>query len=87
MADLAEMTGVAQGTIFYHFHSKEELFNFVLEEIKRGIIDALNGYLRDRNFKSGLDMVEDVVSFYLYLAGDMEERFLLLHRHDAYELA
>ena len=87
MADLAEMTGVAQGTIFYHFHSKEELFNFVLEEIKRVIIDELNGYLRDRNFKSGLDMVEDVVSFYLYLAGAMEDRFLLLHRHDAYELA
>ncbi len=87
MADLAKMTGTAQGTIFYHFHSKEELFISVLEEIKKGIIEQLEGYLRSEDFKTGLDMVEGSVSFYLYLAGAMEERFLLLHRHDAYELA
>ncbi len=87
MADLAKMTGTAQGTIFYHFHSKEELFISVLEEIKKGIIEQLEGYLRNEDFNTGLDMVEGSVSFYLYLAGAMEERFLLLHRHDAYELA
>jgi AcrR family transcriptional regulator len=87
MADLAKMTGTAQGTIFYHFHSKEELFISVLEEIKKSIIEKLDGYLRGGDFKAGLDMVEGSVSFYLYLAGAMEERFLLLHRHDAYELA
>jgi len=32
-------------------------------------------------------MMEGAVSFYLYLAGTMEDLFLLLHRHDAYELA
>jgi hypothetical protein len=32
-------------------------------------------------------MVEEVIGFYFYMAGAMEERFLLLHRHDAYELA
>jgi AcrR family transcriptional regulator len=26
MAELAKITGVAQGTIFYHYNSKEELF-------------------------------------------------------------
>jgi AcrR family transcriptional regulator len=87
MADLAKMTGTAQGTIFYHFHSKEELFISVLEEIKKSIIEKLDGYLKGGDFNAGLDMVEGSVSFYLYLAGAMEERFLLLHRHDAYELA
>ena len=87
MADLAKMSGTAQGTIFYHFHSKEELFISVLEEIKKGIIMEFEEHLRVKEFGSGLDMVEDTVSFYLYLAGAMEERFLLLHRHDAYELA
>ena len=38
-------------------------------------------------FETGLAMTEGAVSFYLSLAGAMEERFLLLHRHDAYELA
>ena len=32
-------------------------------------------------------MMEDTISFYLDLAGSMEDRFLLLHRHDAYEMA
>jgi hypothetical protein len=31
--------------------------------------------------------MEDVVSFYLYLSGSMEDRFLLLHRHYAYDLS
>jgi hypothetical protein len=32
-------------------------------------------------------MIEKAVAFYLDLAGTMEDRFLLFHRHDAYELA
>jgi hypothetical protein len=32
-------------------------------------------------------MVEEVISFYLYLAGHTPDLFMLLHRHDAYELA
>jgi hypothetical protein len=32
-------------------------------------------------------MVEETISFYLYLAGKMEDRFLLLHRHYPHRLA
>lgn len=87
MADLANVIGTAQGTIFYHFNSKEQLFLAVLKSVKEHIIDEFNGHLREKKYKTGLDMVEDAVSFYLYLAGAMEDQFLLLHRHDAYELA
>ena len=34
MAELSKMIGVAQGTIFYHFKNKEELFLAVLERTK-----------------------------------------------------
>jgi len=87
MSDLAKMTAVAQGTIFYHFHSKEQLFLSVLVELRHGIIDEFEKYFREKSFKTGLEMVEGAITFYLYLAGAMEDRFLLLHRHDAYELA
>ncbi len=87
MAELAKATGVAQGTIFYHFNNKEELFLSILEKFKEDIIAEFTGYLREHHFKPGLQMVEDVISFYLYMVGKMEDRFLLLHRHDAYELA
>ncbi len=87
MADLANVIGTAQGTIFYHFNTKEQLFLAVLKSVKEGIIEEFEGYLRKNEFKTGLDMVEGAISFYLYLSGAMEDQFLLLHRHDAYELA
>jgi AcrR family transcriptional regulator len=87
MAELAKMTGVAQGTIFYHFKNKEELFLAILENIKEEITREFDHYIRDHEFQNGLDMLEGAISFYLHLAGTMEDRFLLLHRHDAYSFA
>ena len=87
MSDLSKAIGVAQGTIFYHFENKEKLFLSILEELKEDITNEFDKYLSERQFETGLDMMEGAVSFYLYLAGAMEDRFLLLHRHDAYELA
>ena len=87
MADLANVIGTAQGTIFYHFNTKEQLFLAVLKSVKERIIDEFKAHLGEKESKTGLEMVEDAVSFYLYLAGAMEDQFLLLHRHDAYELA
>jgi AcrR family transcriptional regulator len=87
MAELAKITGVAQGTIFYHYKNKEELFLAILREFKKEILNEFDNFLSKRSFNSGLEMMREVVGFYLYLAGKMEDRFLLLHRHDAYELA
>ena len=87
MAELAKLTGVAQGTIFYHYNNKEELFLSILEAFKEDIIAEFTQYQQDHHFKPGLQMIEEVISFYLYMVGKMEDRFMLLHRHDAYELA
>jgi AcrR family transcriptional regulator len=87
MAELAKVTEVAQGTIFYHYKNKEELFLAVLEEFRGDIIEEFEGFLSQGRFSSGMEMMEQVIGFYLVLAGRMEDRFLLLHRHDAYELA
>jgi AcrR family transcriptional regulator len=87
MAELCKMTGVAEGTIFYHFKSKEELFVAILENIRKSIAEEFERYTEQKKFETGLDMMEGGISFYLFLAGMMEERFLLLHRHDLYQLA
>ncbi len=87
MSALAKMTGVAHGTIFYHFKNKEELFLAILREFK---VDVLREHERHRagsRARDGLKRVENAVSFYLQLSGQMADRFLLLHRHDAYELS
>ena len=87
MADLSKITGAAEGTIFYHFKNKETLFLAVLETVKLKIINDFDQYMANKGFRNGQEMVEEVISFYLYLAGHSPDLFMLLHRHDAYELA
>ncbi len=87
MAELANISGVAQGTIFYHFKNKEELFLAILKDFKLSILQRFENHILENRLKNGLEMIESALAFYLYLAGAMEDRFLILHRHDAYELA
>lgn len=80
MAEPSAMAGVAQGTIFYHFKTKEKLFTSIPKHFKISIIDEFERYMDKRRFEAGPDMVEGAVLFHLYPAGAMQDRFLLLHR-------
>ena len=85
--DLAQMTGSAEGTVFYHFESKEKLFLAVLDEVRAKIDAAISEFMPTTSGKAGIDILEEVVAFYLQLAADNEAEFMLLHRHHAYDLA
>ena len=85
--EVARLTGSAEGTIFYHFESKEKLFLAVLEDVKARIDGAFSEFLPTTEGLSGIEILEGVVAFYLQLAADNEEQFMLLHRHHAYDLA
>lgn len=85
--EIARITNVAEGTVFYHFGSKEKLFLAVLEKTREMIIEEFESYREKRHFQNGMEMIEQVVSFYMYLAGKMDNQFLLLHRHYPYKLA
>jgi len=87
LAEVARVTGVAEGTIFYHFKTKEELFAAILENIKFNIVKKYTEFFKEKQFSSGLERLESSIYFYLFLVGTMEEMFLILHRYDAYELA
>ena len=43
VAELSKMTGAAEGTIFHHFKSKEDIFMSILQEMKYGIIQEFEG--------------------------------------------
>ena len=83
--EISRLTGAAEGTIFYHYHSKERLLLSILRQTKNSIVQQFDEFVQGRSFDSGLDMVEEMVSFYLYLAGLMEDQFLLLHQHFLYK--
>ena len=85
--DLAGMTGAAEGTVFYHFGSKEKLFLAVLDHVRRELEHAFAVSVERAEVGSGLAMLEEAAAFYLRLAGEKPELFLLLHRNDAYELS
>jgi AcrR family transcriptional regulator len=85
--DLAEMTGVAEGTVFYHFGNKEKLFLAVLDHVRREFEHAFAEYLERAEVGTGLEMLEEASAFYLRLADEKRELFQLLHRTEAYELS
>lgn len=87
MAELSKMTGAAGGTIFHHFKNKTDLFENILGEINRAIVAAFETYLAKAEYANGLEQVQGAVTYYLQLAGEMQDRFLILHRHFPYELA
>lgn len=87
MAELSEATGVAGGTIFYHFKNKETLFLAVLADVRHTLLTEYAAHFSRPVYTNGLAMVEGAISFYLRLAGDMGDQILLLHRHDPYKLA
>ncbi|HDZ23593.1 MAG TPA: TetR/AcrR family transcriptional regulator [Desulfobacteraceae bacterium] len=87
MTELSKVTGAAEGTIFYHFKTKEDIFLAILENARKEIIGEFERYFRETRFPNGLEMMEGVISFYLYLSAKMEDPFLLLHRHYPYQLA
>jgi AcrR family transcriptional regulator len=85
--EVARLTDSAEGTIFYHFESKEKLFLAVLEDVKGRIDRGFENFLPTTERMSGIETLEGLVGFYLQLAADNEEQFMLLHRHHAYDLA
>lgn len=87
MSELASLSQVAEGTIFYHFGSKEKLFLAVLADVRTSVIREFENRIAAQQYPDGMSMMEGVIAFYLYLASLMEDAFLLLHRHYPYVMA
>lgn len=85
--ELSEVTGVASGTIFYHFGSKEGLFLAILEDIHHSIDQEFEAYFKDLSFFSGLQMLEETIAFYLFLASKHESQFMLLQQPNTSKMA
>ncbi len=87
MGELSKITGAAEGTIFYHFKNKQEIFLTILRSLKADILPEFERYRKAESEKTGLDMVEESISFYLYMATSREDLFAILHQRYPYELA
>jgi AcrR family transcriptional regulator len=80
-AQLAQACEVAEGTIFYHFKTKEDLFIAVLQNLRETILREFEAFQTEHQFPSGLQMIEGTIYFYFHLASHMEYGLLLIHRY------
>jgi AcrR family transcriptional regulator len=87
IAELAQTTGSAEGTIYYHFKNKTELLVSVLEHVKDGILEEFEVFTREHRIVDGEGIIQGVIAFFLFLANHREQWILLLHRRFPYELA
>ena len=87
MGELSKMTGAAEGTIFYHFKNKQGVFLTILKNLKDDILPEFERYRNTESEKTGMGMVEEAISFYLYIAQNKEDLFAILHQRYPYELA
>jgi len=67
MDDIARAAGVAKGTIYYHFKSKEELFVGLMNEGVQKLIDRARRYLKLHKSPTDqlLALVENQIHFYV----------------------
>jgi AcrR family transcriptional regulator len=76
IAELAKLTQVAEGTIYYHFKTKETLFQSVLEDIEHTLIREFQIFPRESNFTSGMEKIEQSIFFYFILWEPVKRCFL-----------
>lgn len=87
MGELTKATGVAEGTIFYHFKSKQGLFIAILSSLKDDILPEFEHYRATKSANTGLAMVEETIAFYLFLSKKKADFFAILHQRYPFELA
>src|SRR6056297_3521164 len=84
---ISKHSGAAEGTIFYHFKNKEDVFLCTLNRAKGLIINEVDEQINNNHFESGLEMVEAVINVYFYLSEEWANELSLLFRSHSYELA
>lgn len=85
IVDLSRLSGAAEGTIFHHFKTKEEILVQLLRKVKDDILHEVSSKIQRNG--TGLMLVERTVELFLMLSETMEYEFLLLFRNYPYQLA
>ena len=57
--DITATVGVAKGTLYYHFSSKEEIFNFLVEEGTKLLLNSVD--IKTEKLDNYLDKIKAIV--------------------------
>ncbi len=76
---LAQEAGVAEGTIFRHFKSKEDLFIALILRLKEKLVQEVYHYLEMQDHENGIDLINSTVkAVYLFMRKNSADFALLL---------
>lgn len=81
VAEISKRSGAAEGTIFHHYRSKDELFLLIVKDIEDKLTSRLRSEVTERRFENGMAMVEATISLYLDMASEMTVEFAFLFRN------
>ena len=57
--EITSIVGVAKGTLYYHFSSKEEIFNFLIEEGVKLLKNSIE--IKTENLENSLDKIKAIL--------------------------
>ncbi len=76
---LAQEAGVAEGTIFRHFKSKEDLFIALILRLKEKLLQDVYQYIDMQEHENGIDLINSTVkAVYLFMRKNNADFALLL---------
>ncbi len=77
---LAQEAGVAEGTIFRHFKTKDEIFFVLIDNVKNQLLADIRAYLQSRRPHTGMDTVLSIVRAFCVFVRKNRMEFGLVFR-------
>jgi AcrR family transcriptional regulator len=77
-SEIAREAGVAEGTLYHHFGSKEGIFLTIFDETADGYLDGAEALIREG--KSGADTLRDLIAFHFEYLESHAPQYLIILR-------
>ncbi len=74
--DITETVGVAKGTLYYHFSSKEEIFNFLIEEGMKLLQNSID--IKISKLNNYIDKIKAIVLIQIKIVAKYEDIITIL---------
>lgn len=74
--DITEAVGVAKGTLYYHFSSKEEIFNFLVEEGIKLLQNSID--IKTSKYTNYIDKIKAIVLIQVKIVEKYEDLITIL---------
>ena len=74
--EITATVGVAKGTLYYHFSSKEEIFNFLVEEGMKLLQNSID--IKTAKFSNYIDKIKAIVLIQIKIVAKYEDLITIL---------